>query len=74
MSGTESDTCIKEVFYHLGCCLINSSPCLISGNYNYVFGLLRAWLWDLRKWEGACEVKEDLSPGLGLCTQHYMTF
>lgn len=66
---------LREVFYHpLCCCLINSSPCLISGNYNYVFGLLRARLWELRKWMSVCEAREALFPGLGLCKQHYIHF
>lgn len=58
--------------YHCHCCSINSSPCLISGNCNYVFGLFRAQLSAVRKWMRVCEVKKNLFPYLGLCQQRYM--
>lgn len=39
-------------------CLINSSPSLFDGNYNYVFGLLGAVLFKFREWMSVSEKKE----------------
>lgn len=65
--------CNGEVSYQRDCCLINFYLSLFCRNYNYVFGLLRAWARELREWMSVCKEKQDVFPDLGCCLVNNFT-